>query len=152
MTKTLIILLSTIILSACSLNINVNQDPTPTPVPSNPTVQPTQPGETLTPTETVAPISIEDQLTTFFCNKFNKPASEANLTVSQNTSTHATGGISFQGEIAGAMWLAHNDNGIWIVDYDGNGTIPCQDVEPHNYPLSILTECWDDTTQSVKTL
>ena len=151
MIKTISILILTIILSACNLNINVNQEPTP----ANQPVQPTQnitPTETLTPTETTAPQSIDDQLTTFFCNKFSKPISDANLTVSQNTGTHATGGISFQGEIAGAMWLAHSDNGIWTVDYDGNGTIPCQDVEPHNYPSSILTECWDDNTNTVKTI
>ena len=147
MTKILITLISVIVLSACSLNININQDPTVTP-----TTQDNPPTETIIPTETILPLSIEEQLTTFFSNKFNKPIADANLTVSQNTGTHASGGIVFQGEMGGGMWLDHIDGDIWIVDYDGNGNIPCQDVEPFNYPSSILTECWDDTNQTIKQL
>lgn len=132
-------------LSACSLNINFN------PSSVTPSPQPTQPIST--PVQTTAPVaSIEDQLTQFFATKFSKPIADAILTVSQNTGTHASGGIKFAGEIAGGMWLAHLDGDTWLVDYDGNGTIPCADVEPHHYPTSILTECWDESTQTVKNL
>ncbi len=137
-------------LSACSLNINLNQ-PSPTPVIQEqipPTSQTTQ--QESTPTSNLP--TIEEQLTLFFSTKFNRPQQEAILTVSKNTGTHATGGIKFEGDIAGGMWLAHNDSGNWIVDYDGNGTIACAKVEPFNYPSSIITECWDENTNNVKNL
>lgn len=135
----------TILLSACNVNINVNQ-PTGTPSPE-PTTEETAPVETLA----VVP-SIEEQLTQFFADKFSKPLSDVILTVSQKTDTHATGGIRFTGDMGGGMWLAHLDGDTWLVDYDGNGTIPCDSVEPHNYPTSILTECWDESSSSLKTL
>jgi len=149
MSKLTILIISILILSACSLDINLNQ-PSPTPdnqPPTEPT-QITQPENT--PTSNLP--TIEEQLTLFFATKFSRPQEEAILTVSQNTGTHATGGIKFEGDMAGGMWLAHNDAGNWIVDYDGNGTIACEKVEPFNYPSSIITECWDENTNNVKYL
>jgi len=141
MNKIFLTLISCLLLSACSLNINVNQDPN-TVLPS-PTTQ-----STTAPTVVIE--SIESQLSTFFSNKFSKNPADVKLSVSQNTGTHASGGISFAGEMGGGMWLAHLDNGAWIVDYDGNGTIPCQNIEPFSYPTSILSECWNEATQSIK--
>jgi len=149
MSKLIVLLFSIVLLSACSLNINLNQ-PSPTQISQRPT-EPTQITQSEnTPTSNLP--TIEEQLTVFFATKFSRPQKEAILTVSQNTGTHATGGIKFQGDISGGMWLAHNDNGGWIVDYDGNGTIACQQIEPFNYPSSIITECWDEATSSIKHL
>lgn len=149
MSKLIVLLSTTLLLSACSLNINLNQS-SPTPYNQQPTepTQITQPQNT--PTSNLP--TIEEQLTLFFATKFSRPQEEAILTVSQNTGTHATGGIKFEGDIAGGMWLAHNDSGNWIVDYDGNGTIACEKVEPFNYPSSIITECWDENTNNVRYL
>jgi len=145
----MVLFFSIVLLSACSLNINLNQ-PSPTPISQQPT-EPTQIIQSKnTPTSNLP--TIEEQLTLFFATKFSRPQEEAILTVSQNTGTHASGGIIFEGDISGGMWLAHNDNGNWIVDYDGNGTIACEKVEPFNYPSSIITECWDENTNNVKNL
>ncbi len=143
MTKTAILVISLLLLSACSLNISINQTPTSTP----PTNTPTQTASSPPPYP-----SIEDQLTTFFSTKFSKPVEDVILTVSDNTSTHARGGIKFHGEIAGGMWLAHLDSGVWNVDYDGNGTIPCTSVEPFSYPNSMVSECWDESISGLKQL
>lgn len=150
MSKLIVLIFSIVLLSACSLNINLNE-PSPTPVTQElPTdiTQTSQPENT--PTSNLP--TIEEQLTLFFATKFSRPQEEAILTVSQNTGAHATGGIKFQDDISGGMWLAHNDNGNWIVDYDGNGTIACEKVEPFNYPSSIITECWDENTNNIKYL
>lgn len=145
----MVLFFSIVLLSACSLNINLNQ-PSPTPISQQPT-EPTQIIQSEnTPTSNLP--TIEEQLTLFFATKFSRPQEEAILTVSQNTGTHASGGIIFEGDISGGMWLAHNDNGNWVVDYDGNGTIACEKVEPFNYPSSIITECWDENTNTVKYL
>lgn len=150
MSKLIVLFSSIVLLSACSLNINLNE-PSPTPVtqeqtlPTTPTSQPES-----TPTSSLP--TIEEQLSLFFATKFNRPQQEAVLTVSQNTGTHAKGGIKFEGDIAGGMWLAHNNAGNWIVDYDGNGTIACEKVEPFNYPPSIISECWDENTNNIKNL
>ena len=144
MTKTTLLTMSIILLSACSLNISINNQ---TPTSISPTNTPTQTSPSPTPSA-----SIEEQLTTFFSTKFGKPAEDVILTVTENTGTHARGGVKFEGEIAGGMWLAHLNSGTWNVDYDGNGTIPCTSVEPFSYPTSLVSECWDESANSLKQL
>lgn len=158
MKKIIFSLISLILFSACSVNINLNEpNKTSDPETNNQTPIPTvQSVETPTPKPTTTPlteISINDQLTNFFANKFNKPSEDMILTISKNTGTHASGGIKFQGEIAGGMWLAYkNASNNWIVVFDGNGTIPCESVEPHNFPTSMVPECWDETNSQIKNL
>jgi len=144
MIKIAILTFAFILFSACNLNISVNNQ-TPTASPPTNTSTPTAPSPSPAP-------SIEDQLTTFFSTKFSKPVEDVILTVSENTGTHAKGGIKFTGEISGAMWLAHQDSDIWYVDYDGHGVIPCASVEPFSYPTSMVSECWDETTGSLRHL
>jgi hypothetical protein len=158
MKKITLFLTISILLTACSININFNK-PKETPISQANKKAPTQtiePVQTLSPVQTPIPTPkppIKDQLTNYFVNKFNKNPSDANLTISKNTGTHASGGITFQGEMGGGMWLAYKDNdGNWIVVFDGNGTIPCTSVEPHNFPASIITECWDDANSKIKYL
>lgn len=158
MKKIIFLLVSLILFSACSININFNE-PKSTPVTKSEENIPSKtslPAQTLAPVQTPTPIpqvSINDQLTTFFTNKFNKPEADIILTVSKNTGNHASGGIKFQGEISGGMWLAYKDaSGNWIVVFDGNGTIPCEAVEPHNFPTTMVPECWDDANSKIKYL
>lgn len=96
--------------------------------------------------------SLEEDLRAYFSVKLETPAETLKLTISQNTGTHALGGVSEAEGVGGALWLAHNTNGKWVVDFDGNGTIPCSSVLPHNYPKELVSECWDETTNSLKTL
>lgn len=156
--KKFIILLFVIFLSACSININFNE-PKVTPVSQKKEKTPTQsesPIPTLVSAQTpisIPEVSINDQLTQYFANKFSKNPNEVNLTVSKNTGKHASGGIAFNGEMGGGHWLAYkNNSGNWIVVFDGNGTIPCESVEPHNFPASIITECWDEANSQIKYL
>lgn len=113
--------------------------PTPTPI-SSPVVTPTPAEETK---------SSPEQIKEAFAKKYNKSLDEVNITISKNTGTHATGGVSFAGEIGGAMWLAYNDEGNWIIVHDGHGTIPCSAIEPYDFPVDMVPECWDEATSKL---
>lgn len=79
-----------------------------------------------------------------FSQKYEKPKEEINLTISKNTGIYASGGISFSGEISGAMWLAFKGDSGWKLIFDGNGTIPCESVLPYSFPTDMVSECWDE--------
>ncbi len=114
----------------------------------------TEPTPTLTPTETQeeepiieeeeGTISDLEQIKLLFSEKYDKPLEEVTVNISENTGTYATGGVKFEGEIGGAMWLAYNDGEEWMIVHDGHGTIPCESVETYNFPTNIVPECWDE--------
>ena len=149
MKKLLLFLTLSLLLTACNININLGQNSDP-----NSTIAPeasATPLPTLAPTAspTPTPVSIEDQLKTIFATKYSKPIADITLEVNDNTGTHATGLIKFAGEISGGMWLAHLDGTDWVLDFDGNGTPYCANIQPHNYPTSIIAECWDDVNNQL---
>lgn len=81
-----------------------------------------------------------------FAKKYNKPLNEVNVSISEHQDPYAKGGVGFTGEMGGAMWLAYKQDGDWVIVWDGNGTIPCDKIEPYNFPVSMVPECWDEST------
>ncbi|MBN2095985.1 hypothetical protein JW752_01140 [Candidatus Peregrinibacteria bacterium] len=69
------------------------------------------------------------------------------LTVNSNDGSFASGGVSFAEEIGGAAWFAANTDDGWVIAWDGNGTIGCAEIEPYDFPLEMIPECWDDENQ-----
>lgn len=76
-------------------------------------------------------------------------ANELTITVSKIQGNFAQGGASASG--GGGMWLAAKVNGNWKLVWDGNGTISCQDVNPYNFPASLVPECYDELTGKMVT-
>ena len=119
------------------------------------------PQETATPEATLVPTaipeaspaeeSIETQLKKAFSLKFGNPVSDVNLTISKETPTHASGVVSFGGEMGGGWWLAAKVASTWKLVADGNGTVMCDYVEPYGFPTSMVPECWDEATETLKT-
>lgn len=78
-------------------------------------------------------------------------ASAMNVTISKLQGNHASGGAVDPSSVGGGMWLAAKVNGKWVLVWDGNGTISCEKTDPYNFPVSMLPECWSDTTQKLIT-
>lgn len=74
-------------------------------------------------------------------------AANMNITVSKIQGNYAQGGAIEPEAVGGGMWLAAKVNGIWKLVWDGNGTISCGSINPYNFPVSMVSECWDDATQ-----
>ena len=82
--------------------------------------------------------------------KHGSDAASLNVTVSKIVGDYATGGAASQA--GGGMWLAAKVNGIWKLVWDGNGTISCSSLDPYPaFPVSLVSECWDTVTNSLKT-
>ncbi len=131
------------------------------------TISPTQPlptavGQLTTPTEQTQPVNTTAPLPTVpqksdlelikeaFAQKYNRPTSEVNVTVSKNNGTQAQGGVSFSGEMGGGWFLAYKESGGWIIVQDGNGTISCETIAPYNFPSDMVPECVDKNGKLIK--
>lgn len=121
-------------------------EPTPTPTLA-PEVTPTA-EVTIPPEETKTDL---EQIKEAFAEKFDKPIGDVDASISGNTGTYAKGGVKFAGEIAGAWWLAYKEPCCWTIVADGNGTVPCADIEPYNFPVDMVPECWDEATSKLIT-
>lgn len=73
-------------------------------------------------------------------------ASSMNVTVSKIVGNFAQGGAVDPASVGGAMWLAAKTGSGWKLVWDGNGTISCEKIEPYNFPVSMLPECWNEAT------
>lgn len=58
----------------------------------------------------------------------------------------AAGSASEQG--GGGLWYAARVNGEWILAWDGNGSIPCAQINKYNFPSTMIPTCWENLTQS----
>ncbi len=79
--------------------------------------------------------------------KHGPDANALKITVSKIVGTTAQGGASAEG--GGGMWLAAKANDKWTLVWDGNGTISCAAIDSYNFPVSLVPECWNDTTGKI---
>lgn len=106
---------------------------------------------TANPTPTTATKGDLELITEAMAARHSKSVSEVNLTMNQNTGTHAGGSVSFSGEMGGGWWFAAKTESGWVIAADGNGTVPCADIEPYNFPTLLIPECWNETTSTLIT-
>jgi hypothetical protein len=132
--------------------LSVTQTPSPTPALSG-----TIPEKVVSPSASPEALQAQpnpreqdaEKITQAMAARHGKSPAEVELTVSSNTGVHASGGVTFTGEMGGGWWLAAKENGSWIIVADGNGTIPCEAIEPYNFPVTMVPECYSETTGDV---
>jgi len=105
---------------------------------------------TPSPTPIVEEKSDLDQIKEAFAEKYNKVLNDVSAEISENNGTYAKGLVSFTGEIGGGWWLAYKDS-TWVIVADGNGTVMCSFIEPYDFPMTMVPECWDENTNILKT-
>jgi hypothetical protein len=72
-------------------------------------------------------------------------ATEVNVTVSNNTGSHATGGVVDWGsEVGGGYWIAAKTGGEWVGVYGGQSHPTCSQIAPYNFPIDMVSECLDE--------
>ncbi|MBU0572517.1 hypothetical protein KKH23_03375 [Patescibacteria group bacterium] len=71
-------------------------------------------------------------------------ATKVNVTISENTGTHATGGVvDWSSEVGGGYWIAAKTGGEWVGVYGGQSHPTCSQIAPYNFPTSMVPECLD---------
>ena len=94
------------------------------------------------PTETEE--DLKEIMAGLFAQKYSKDESKAKIEISKRDGEHISGGVIFEGEISGGWFLAAKDEGTWIIVADGNGTVPCEKIEPYDCSVEMVPECWDE--------
>jgi len=120
----------------------------------SPTITQAMPSVAPTETDKIIPTESEQEqakaaIKAAFAEKFSKQVNEVNITISDYQPGFAKGGVSFAGEMGGGWFLATEVGGIWVIADDGNGTISCEKIEPYNFPVSMVSECWSDASQEI---
>lgn len=74
----------------------------------------------------------------------------AEVTISQNTGQHATGGVKEFEAVGGAYWIAAKVGDTWVGVYAGQANPTCAQIAPYNFPISLVPECLDESNNVVK--
>jgi hypothetical protein len=119
---------------------------------SNPTVTTekvaTSSADTATTPKVATPVAsaIDDTtlITKALVTKTGIAADKIDVTVSKQVDNFAKGLVSTKGEeTGGGYYLAFKDKGNWYIVYDGQTTPDCSQVNPFNFPTSLVPECLD---------
>jgi flagellar basal body-associated protein FliL len=124
--------------------------PTPTPEETNiPSPQPTPtPEEVSTPTPSPT-INETRAIEEAVFRKTGLDASQAEVSIEENTGQHATGGIKEFEAVGGAYWLAAKTTEGWVCVYDGQAHPTCAQIAPYNFPKEMVAECLDESGKVV---
>ncbi|MBU4351338.1 hypothetical protein L6250_02625 [Candidatus Parcubacteria bacterium] len=84
-----------------------------------------------------------DIIKELFAVKYNKEISEITIEINKETEANIVGLVQFSPagpENSGTFLAAKVDNN-WKLIYDGQGAVPCLDIEPYNFPVDQVLEC-----------
>jgi len=105
------------------------------------------------PSETI-PV-VEDDLTLItnaLIKKTGISKEMITVTISKHIGNYAVGGITEKDAIGGAQWFAAKTGDGWVIVHDGQDYPTCSSLVGYDFPKEILTSCWDNTTNKVKSL
>jgi hypothetical protein len=92
-----------------------------------------------------------------FAEKYEREVENIRLSFAQETEDYLAGTVSFlkEGETtpspgnSGGFLAARNESGEWVLVFDGNGTVSCTEIEPYDFPLEMVSECFDEESQTL---
>lgn len=117
--------------------------PTPT-LTSQPTSTPT-PAPTTAATVSPTPMPTPDDVAAIkaaMADKLGVAEDSLVVTVTENTGTHARGGVREMGVEGGAYWIAARVGDRWVIVYDGHASPTCAEIAPYDFPRSMVPECY----------
>lgn len=103
-----------------------------------------------TPTEGVAPEGEDDLIKQAVIDMGGFAASKVEVTIGENTGTHAKGGVKEVGsEVGGGYFIAAKKDGKWVGVYSGQANPTCEQIEPYDFPTDMVEECLDENNEVV---
>ncbi len=88
---------------------------------------------------------LKEAIKTAIVEKRGAVAEDLVIKVSKIEGGFASGGSgSATPGVGGAMWFAAKVKGNWLLVWDGNGIITCEEVAPYpDFPTSFIPQCYD---------
>jgi hypothetical protein len=103
--------------------------------------------QTLTPVPSPAK-SDELLLREAYAAKTSTSIDEISIDISKQSDNSVYGTVSVSG--GGGWFVAAKISGDWKIIADGNGTIECSSLEGYDIPASVVEECYDPSTETLK--
>jgi len=103
--------------------------------------------------DTLNPIlSKEDAIKKLLADKNGKKTSEVTVTIEKETENHVRGGVEFEPSESedSKTFLAVNSNNEWMLAFDGNGAISCEQMSLYDFPEEMTEDCENTQTIGVK--
>jgi len=88
--------------------------------------------------ESNVPLSLINKIKDLFAKKY--PNIEFDVYVEEQSDKYIRGSIVFEEEQGGGFLLAEKED-QWQIVYDGNGVIPCEQIEEYDFPEDFVGEC-----------
>jgi hypothetical protein len=88
----------------------------------------------------IVPQGATGDIQKLFVDKYPKYAATLTIRVDQETDSHARGGVIFEADAPGGIFLATKIDGKWQIVFDGNGQIPCS-LSKYGFPVNMLSDC-----------
>lgn len=93
-------------------------------------------------------LNLEQEIEKLFIEKYNLEDGGYKINISQNTESHARGGITFLDESGqpaeGGLFLAAKTESGWQLVFDGNGAIACSLLREYGFPDEMMSDCHED--------
>lgn len=107
-------------------------------------IEETTPKLELAEKNTIPEFDTKTQLIAAFAEKYDKPMSEIELNISQETENYAKGTVSFFPHSIGnsGYFLAAKIDGKWTLAFDGNGSYDCNEMLEYNFPEDMIPGCY----------
>ena len=71
------------------------------------------------------------------------------IQILESTGKHARGLLGGAVTADSGYWYATKTAEGWRIVADGNGAITCTDIEPFDFPVFMIAQCWDSETESL---
>lgn len=96
------------------------------------------------------PTSPELELIKIACaKKEQEDITKVIMTITESSNNYggnfAAGSYHVQGVGGGSKWLAAKVNGAWVCPSVGNGLPFCSEVDPYNFPVTLINSCRDSS-------
>ena len=91
-----------------------------------------------------------ETLELIFAQKYEKKVDDITVRINQREGDYVVGSVSFADDVGGGYVLAAKVNEVWKIIFDGNGNIVCSAVDDIDFPVSLVSECWDETKMGVR--
>lgn len=88
----------------------------------------------------------EELIAEAFAAKYDKPVEDVTVTISERIKVFATGGVklSKDPEATGGLFFAVQQEGQWVIAWDGNGIVDCASIDKYDFPTEIVSACVDE--------
>lgn len=89
--------------------------------------------------EEIVKENVKNAVTKLLIEKYNWEEDKVSVQVNKEVGDFATGSVGFGSEIGGGGWLVKRIEGKWVLIWDGNGSVDCENLRTeHKFPDEIL--------------